>query len=399
MRKLQNFKIANTISHAITIVLVCLQSSLLAQNFNEKTNKVHFDFSTEIESSTLPSITWITPRVEQSFSKENFIFLKAEVKSNIPLKMVKAQVKNGDKVIQRELPFTPGMTSYTLDQKWFLLDGGNEIEIIAINEKGGTVSSIRNILHGKSDIVEAVDANRRDYALIIATDNYDNWEDLSNPINDAKRIEGILKEKYGFITDLVLNPALEDINDKLYDYNSKKFNPQDQLLIFVAGHGYYDETLDEGYLVASNSLKNDRGKTSYLSHHILRSRIENIKCEHIMLVMDVCFGGTIDPKMQKTRGAELAFEDTQFLVKKLTKRTRKFLTSGSKEYVPDGEPGKHSPFAEKFIMALNEIGGSQGRVMSTAQMVPYFLRLSTDPRFGSFGSDDSGSDFIFVAQQ
>ena len=371
----------------------------VAQNFSEKTNKIHLNYAEEVRGSALPTITWITPRVESSFSKDNSIKLKAEIKSSSPLAEVKARVRNGDEIVEKDLPFTPGMTSYRLDQKWFLFEGGNEIELIAVNEKGGTVSSIRNILHGKADIAEAVDANRKDYALIIATDNYDNWDDLGNPINDAKRIEGILKEKYGFVTDLIENPALEDINDKLYDYNSRKFNPQDQLLIFVAGHGYYDETLDEGYLVASNSLKNDRGKTSYLAHQILRSRIENIKCEHIMLVMDVCFGGTIDPKMQKTRAADLAYEDSQFLVKKLTKRTRKFLTSGSKEYVPDGEPGKHSPFAEKFIMALNEIGGAPGRVMSTAQMVPYFLRLSTEPRFGSFGTDDPASDFIFVARQ
>ncbi len=90
--------------------------------------------------------------------------------------------------------------------------------------------------------------------------------------------------------------------------------------------------------------------------------------------------------------------DQQYLVKKLTKRTRKFLTSGSKEYVPDGMPGHHSPFATQFIKALKEIGGGTGRVLSLIELNPYFLRLPTEPYFGSFGTDDMQSDFVFVAK-
>ena len=101
-------------------------------------------------------------------------------------------------------------------------------------------------------------------------------------------------------------------------------------------------------MVARNSLKNDKGRSSYISHVLLRSRLENIQCEHIFLMMDVCFGGTIDPVLAKARAEEDMDEkaDKQYLVKKLTKRTRKYLTSGSKEYVSDGVAGKHSPFAE-----------------------------------------------------
>ena len=91
--------------------------------------------------------------------------------------------------------------------------------------------------------------------------------------------------------------------------------------------------------------------------------------------------------------------DKQYLVKKLTKRTRKYLTSGSKEYVSDGVAGKHSPFAEKFILALKEIGGGTGRILSLIELRPYFLKLDSEPRFGSFGTDDSASDFVFVAKQ
>ena len=269
------------------------------------------------------------------------------------------------------------------------------------NTNGGMVSSSRSVLTGKDAVADAVDINRKDYALIIATDNYDNWSDLVNPINDARTIEGILKEKYGFQTEFVENPTLEEISNVIYEYNTKKFNPQDQLFVFVAGHGFFDETLGEGYLVASNSLLNDKGKSSYLPHVLLRERLNNIKCDHIFLAMDVCFGGTFDPVLARTRADDAMDEsaDRQYLVKKLTKRTRKYLTSGSKEYVSDGVRGKHSPFAEKFILCLKETGGGTGRILSLLELRTYFLKLPTEPRFGSFGDDDPASDFVFVAKQ
>ena len=91
--------------------------------------------------------------------------------------------------------------------------------------------------------------------------------------------------------------------------------------------------------------------------------------------------------------------DRQYLVRKLTKRTRKFLTSGSREYVPDGAPGKNSPFASKFILALREIGGGSGRILTLAELNNYFQRLQTEARYGGFGSDDPASDFVFVAKK
>jgi hypothetical protein len=232
------------------------------------------------------------------------------------------------------------------------MEGENIIRLIATNNKGGQVSSARSVLSGKDAIADAVDINRKDYALLFATDNYENWNDLVNPINDARTIASMLRDKYGFQTEIIENANNDEILSKIYDYNTKKFNPQDQLFVFFAGHGSFDQTLGEGYVVASNSLLNDKGRTSYISHILIRERINNIQCEHIFLMMDVCFGGTIDPLLAKQRAQDDMDEaaDKQYLVKKLTKRTRKFLTSGGREYVPDGTPGKHSPFAENLFL-------------------------------------------------
>lgn len=384
----------------MVLALLLTSTVALAQLFSEKTNGISLDNTKAITPTTLPEIIWSVPKTESTVSPDEFVNIELAIKSGIEIASVKMILTAAGETRERAIKIAPQEFNKQILQKVSLMDGENVIRIEVTNIKGGTVTSSRSILVGKDALADAVDANRKDYALIIATDKYDNWDDLSNPINDAQVIASVLKDKYGFITEVVENLTLEDLNDKLFDYNTRKFSPQDQLFVFFAGHGYFDETLGEGYVVAANSLMNDKGKTSYLSHNILRERLDNIKCEHIFLAMDVCFGGTFDKKLAKARGQDAMDEaaDKLYLVKKLTKRTRKFLTSGSKEYVPDGLPGHNSPFATQFIKALREVGGGTGRVMTLMELNTYFHRLPTEPYFGSFGNDDPQSDFVFVTK-
>jgi hypothetical protein len=81
--------------------------------------------------------------------------------------------------------------------------------------------------------------------------------------------------------------------------------------------------------------------------------------------------------------------------RKLRYKTRKYLTSGGKEYVSDGIPGKHSPFVEKFIESLRSLGGEDG-ILTLAEIQANLEKLKQLPRFGSFGEDESLSDFVFI---
>lgn len=384
-----------------SVLLLCLLPLLtLAQGFSDKTNGIKLNYTKEVVATTLPQITWVSPRTERTNSIQESVTFEAGIRSDVALRKVFIEFTSGGDMHTKNFPVAGSELNKTVNQQLRLFPGENVIKVVAENINGGIVTSVRTVLVGKDEIADAVDINRKDYALIFATDHYENWDKLVNPINDARSIEKILKEKYGFQTEVVEDATNDEVWSKITDYNTRKFNPQDQLFVFFAGHGAFDETLGEGYVVASNSIANDKGRTSYVSHILLRERLNNIQCEHIFLMMDVCFGGTIDPVLAKSRGADVADDaaDKQYLVKKLTKRTRKFLTSGSKQYVPDGVPGKHSPFAEKFILALREIGGGTGRILSLLELQTYFLKLQTEPRFGSFGTDDPASDFVFVAK-
>jgi len=383
------------------IILFCGIANLcIGQAFSGRSNLIVVDYRQPGTTTSLPEIAWTAPQVESTMSTTDVVVLEAVIRSEMLIKDITLEVINAGNRYEKKAEFDSNSSLCLLKQNLKLLPGENRIVLTVENVNGGLVKSTRSVLVGKNEIALAVDANRKDYALIFATDKYDSWENLVNPIADAHVIESILKEKYGFKTELIENATLEEVTAKLYDYNTKKFNPQDQLFVFFAGHGYYDEVLGEGYVVTSNSLSYDKGKSSYLSHNLLRQRLENIKCDHVFLAMDVCFGGTFDPVLARARGGDALDEatDSQYLARKLTKRTRKYLTSGSKEYVSDGAQGKHSPFAARFIQALREVGGGTGRILTLYELNTYFQKLKSEPRSGSFGSDNPASDFVFVAQ-
>lgn len=385
-------------------ILLLLATPLLSwgQSFSGKTNDILVNYKQPATLvSAVPTVQWIMPRLEYSNSQENSITVEAEVQSTVPLKSIVLEIDNPNGKLSKKVPMPDRAISYRMKQTVRLFDGQSTIDLIIENLDGARVVASRFILVGKDAITDAVDINRNDYALIIATNKYDDLDDLANPIDDARTIESILIDKYGFKTEFLEDPTYEEIYSKISEYNARKFNPQDQLFVFFAGHGVFDETLKEGFVAARNSQLNDRGRTTYIPHSILRQRLDNIQCEHIFLAMDVCFGGTLDPQVAKGRNADPYMEktDRELMARKLSKPTRKFLTSGSKEYVSDGIPGKHSPFAAQFIKALKETGGKGNRFLTLYDLVGYFERLSSVPRFGKFSEkDDATSDFLFVAK-
>ena len=244
--------------------------------------------------------------------------------------------------------------------------------------------------------------NRRDFALVFATDDYDHWDNLQNPINDVSTIATDLEAIYGFEIEIVKNPTKRDVLQKLREYTKKSYMPNDQLFVMFAGHGHFDKLFNQGYLVCKDSKITDEERLSYISHTNLRGIIDNIPSKHVFLAMDACFGGTIDPFIRSSahrgygeKNDEL--DNHEYILRKLKLRTRKFLTSGGKEYVSDGRPGQHSPFARKMLEAIRSYGG-EDNVLTLSEMKSYVEKIDPEPRFGEFGTDQPGSDFIFIVK-
>lgn len=238
----------------------------------------------------------------------------------------------------------------------------------------------------------------KDYALIIATNEYEEMPDLTNPVYDAKTISQELISNYNFEVETVFNPTKSELLTRIRNYGKKMFSDEDQLFIFIAGHGVFDEVFSDGYIVCADSKKDDEIKSSYISHSSLRTIINNIPCKHIFLTMDVCFGGTFDPYTSRSRGMAAQYgsvDQDEFIKRKLKYKTRLYLTSGGKEYVPDGRPNFHSPFARNLIAAMRSYGGEDG-ILTYSEILSYVEKATPEPRNGEFGENEPGSDFMFI---
>jgi len=249
-----------------------------------------------------------------------------------------------------------------------------------------------------ANLNDTVGRTGTDYALIIVTDEYQNFPKLSNPVNDGITIAKELETLYGYKTEIVKNPTRSEIYGSIRNYSKRQFADDDELFIFIAGHGEFDEVFSEGYIVCKDSKSDDEVKESFISHSNLRTIINNIPCKHILLTMDVCFGGTFDPFVATGRGISKDDpERAKFIQRKLQYTTRKYLTSGGKEYVPDGRPGFHSPFARKVLEALRS-GGGVDKVLTFGEFYNFIETVSPAPKTGEFGNNQPGSDFLFIGK-
>ena len=251
------------------------------------------------------------------------------------------------------------------------------------SEKEITVYQLQYVREGK------------DYALLFGVEDYDDWPELHNPVSDAESIQRDLEGLYGFQTELIKNPTWADIFETFRRYAEMDYSDDDQLFIFFAGHGYFDETFRSGYLVARDTRrpKDDRGMQSYVSHSVIRDIIDRMRCKHIFLVLDTCYSGTFD-RLIAIRGEasdseRLTETDIQ---RKFQYTTRWYLTSGGNELVYDD-----SPFVHQFLEALRSNGGVDN-ILTRDEILSYVQKLvSPRPCASGFGSDEPGSDFLFFA--
>jgi len=374
------------------------------QNVTVKTPefKVNFKQGADTVRTYLPEILWLSPSDNLFQTKENKTTIKAQIHSESQIKMVMIELRTDpakEANSSTEYKLDNNMKHDALiDQSIYLREGNNYITIAVTNVEGGTSMDTRKITSGESAIASAFTTDRKDYALFFATDKYEYWGDLVNPVDDAEAIERELKKYYSFETEVVKNASQDEVIEKIREYTlEKKFKPQDQLFIFFAGHGHFDEAFNEGYVVAKNSSLNDPSFNSYISYNRLRSIVDNIKCEHILVMLDVCFGGTFDQSLERGESPYSEQNRTEYIVSKLNYKTRKFVTSGGKQYVSDGIPGKNSPFTRNILEALRNFGGFD-RVLTFNELLGYVEKVKPAPHYGNFGENEPGSDFMFIVK-
>lgn len=232
---------------------------------------------------------------------------------------------------------------------------------------------------------------RKYYALIIGVEEYADpgINTLDNPVNDAVRLKGVLNNNYNFKDEnitLLKNPTRGEIIEA-FDNLSQVVETEDNLLIFYAGHGIWDEKLKQGYWLPSNSKKSS--KAQWLSNGTIRDYVGGIKSKHTLLIADACFSGGIF----KTRDV---FMESRAVLELYKLPSRKAMTSGNMKTVPD-----KSVFMEYLIKRLKE---NDQTIISAEQLFSSFRRAVINnsangqvPQYGDIRqAGDEGGDFVFL---
>lgn len=271
--------------------------------------------------------------------------------------------------------------------------------------RGAIVSSDRANDHADESSKEG------HYALVVGVGEYDHWASLKNPKNDAVAIHQKLQTVYQVKSTLLLNPDLNELEAALRAL--KNLNAE-SITIFYAGHGYFEDETQRGYLVLKDSKlpEKDLAKSTYFDHNRLVGLLSNYRCKNIMLLVDACFSGTIESQ-STTLGEGICLNNSQtgyasdvyqdapnkvYMKRHLSCPTMKYITSGGKEYVPDGT-GDHSPFAAKLLEALDTKGGYDADgILSYSEIRVSLLKVTPQPRFGRFGEDNASTEFLLLSK-
>jgi hypothetical protein len=343
-------------------------------------------------------LEWISHRYDTTYLQSSEIDFEAAIHSSHPLKTLTVSISDSQgRTLSKTTQPIADVTEFHLSKKVVLSELITILSVEATDSKGNQSISTRTFIT-QEELIKRKIETRSDKAIIFATDNYMYWPKLANPIFDSQALATLLNELYVFNVEVVKNPTQEQIMLTLKKYSSRVYGQFDQLLVVFAGHGFFDRSFSEGYIVASDSKYQDTSNSTLLPHSSLRQIVDNIPVDHLMLVMDACFSGSFEPLIDG-RGNELYgnANTVQVVARKLSRTSRFYLTSGGKEYVSDGIPGMHSPFMNQLIEVLKSKGGADS-ILTTAELFASMESLKKEPRFGNFGKHEPFSDFIFISK-
>ena len=238
---------------------------------------------------------------------------------------------------------------------------------------------------------------RKDYAVFFHVSDFKDsgWNQLPETGIETKRIAKELEDNYGFEVKIISNPTKSEILKQIRILNKRNFGNYDQLLLFFSTHGYYDESLEEGFLIPVDGLSKDTYGDSWISYRELGLNIGKSQCKHILLAIDACYSGSFGDRyrgMPKNIPASSGLDCVKKIEQSLQYKSRLFFTSGGRT---QRTPAR-SLFAKQWLKALRS--GERTGIISVEDLRFHMQKVDHPrPESGSFaiGHDPAG-DFLFV---
>ena len=184
----------------------------------------------------------------------------------------------------------------------------------------------------------------KNHLLVIGINDYKNEIPvLQNAYPDSKRFHQVLTEKYQFEASNCIFLEDKDATRKniidSFQKLTEKLTPNDNLIFYFAGHGELDKTTNIGYWIPADAVKGDT--STYISNDIIKSYLSGMKVQHSVGIIDACFSGSMVLR------SNLDVVERYYNIP-----SRWVMTSGVEEVVPDGQPGRNSPFAKSLLAHL-----------------------------------------------
>ena len=233
------------------------------------------------------------------------------------------------------------------------------------------------------------------FALVIGINDYQHLPHLLTPRNDAQELMSVLSDQYGFKTQLLLEATRDQIIGA-FDRYRRTLNDTDSLLIYYAGHGYFDDEMHEAYWAPV-----DAGEDTFARWIIaeeVTGAAQAFPARHVLVISDSCYSGMLT----QDTGRSTIPDRANSLEKVLQTKSRQVMSSGGDEPVADSDaPGhfsKHSVFANVLLQDLSQFQANEFTAEQLFGQIRQQVleRAKQGPLFRPIRGSEEGGDFVFV---
>ncbi|MEO7924835.1 MAG: caspase family protein [Chitinophagaceae bacterium] len=339
-----------------------------------------------IVRDSFPMIEIIDPLFD-TITTKGLKVLPAADNKKILIRGIAVDWKRGiDKITINNQPATSFRESSGYFDYLYDLKEGTNTALIHVKNKSGFSKSIRIRFEYQSK-KEAKVSKGKDYLFVIGINDYKGWPPLYNASRDARDFKKLMMDEYGFKKDQVAELFdAQATREKIYKQLSKfvdDLQPNDRLLIYFSGHGYYNKKLDMGFWIPSDAPQN--AEYQYLSNLDITRMVQKMNAKNIFVIADACYSGQLLRDMQQDNSKDY--------------KSRMVLCSGKLQPVSDGKAGGNSPFATVVLGFLRKRSQQPLLASELIQHVKTsFKETPTQKPVGGAIDEvgDENGDFIFA---
>lgn len=239
------------------------------------------------------------------------------------------------------------------------------------------------------------------HALVIANQQYQRWTKLDTPRADAQAVAAVLKERFGFQTTVVEDVTRQQLLAALSRLR-QQVGPQDQVVVYYAGHGQMDSVTARGYWIPVDGDEKDLSQ--WVSVIDVTDQLSAMSARHVLVIADSCYSGTLTRSLVPSIDQALTLEQRTGPLKQLSaQRARVAMTSGGLEPVVDGGGVNHSLFARSLLDVLNQVNAPvaaqelHGAVAARFAHLGRRLKVQQQPQYAPIGfAGHEAGDFVFA---